>query len=150
MLETESQSSAQALLTSEPGLQPQGSAISIFTGYWGELQRWPSQIAGRVALRYVPLFCRFGKWQRCPIDAYVGFGLAVGRGRKKNVVGTHFLVSSHGVHSADAAFFRLGLSSEVVSCLWLSRCLGTTGHGPHFYSLAPTQTGSDKMFIVLA
>lgn len=59
----------------------------------------------------------------------LGFGLAVGRGWKKNMVGTHFLISSHGVHSADAAFFRPNLSSgEVVSCWWLSRYLGTAGH----------------------
>lgn len=55
LLETESQAN----------LQPQGAAISFSAGYWvNHKDDHLPQIAVWVALRYVPLFCRFGKQQR--------------------------------------------------------------------------------------
>lgn len=97
------------------------------------------QMAVWVALRYVLLFCRFGKQQRCLLDACVGSWVCLRERLEKEHGGPHFLVSCHSVHSVDEAFCRLNLSSgEVVSCSWLSRCLGTTGH---WLTSVPTQTG---------
>ena len=113
--------------------ESQGSAISFFTGYW--VSHKDDHLNGQlwgICLFSVGLENRF----LCRV--------LVSRGERPE--------KAYGQHSLSGLFpwctqcwrrlFQTDLSwGEVVSCLWLSRCLGTTDYGPHFYSLAPTQTG---------